>query len=104
MGDLPGLISDVEATGIEGEQVEGPDSFPLLCSDWVRTGLKDCDLHKVLGVLSLVTGDEVVCHLALLLVFLVVGLVVCPPQGHWPGIFGGACHSCVVGSGALWSA
>ena len=77
------LFSFVEALGIESKQLECPNSFSLPPYILIRTGLKNGDRHKVLGRLMLVEGDQMFRHLTEVLACLMVGFVVCPPQGHW---------------------
>ena len=72
------FFPDVETSRVVGEEAMGPYSLPVLGSLWVTAGLQDCDLHQVLGILSLVVGQKVVSHGTEVAAPPVVALVVAP--------------------------
>ena len=99
------LLSLVKACGIEGKQVKCPGSLPLLGNVLVRALLQQGDGDKVLGLLPLVTGQEVVRHHAQIPTIFVMGLVITPSQTHWLQVeIGCGGHPYIVGSVTLWSA
>ena len=77
------LLSAVKPCWMKGKQSMAPCCLQFLGNLWVGTLLQDGDGDKVLHVLSLVTGHKVGCHPAHVPTFLMVGLMVGPPQGHW---------------------
>ena len=73
------FFSDVETSRVVGEDAVGPDSLSVLGSLWVTAGLQNGDLDQVLGILSLVAGQEVVSHGTEVPAPPVVTLMVAPP-------------------------
>ena len=64
--------------GVEGEEAMGPLGLFLPGCLHVRALFQDCDLEQILGVFTLMPGQEVFCHLAEVSVVLVVAFVVGP--------------------------
>ena len=77
-----GVFSNIEASGVKSKESVGPGCFSFLSNLWSVALLQDSDRDKVLGLFSIMTGQEMFRHLAFVNSFIVVGFMVSPSKGH----------------------